>query len=149
MIILLTVLPDLHVTRDMSVMVLVKEDVVMMAHGPIQYLHVIVSDKVSKIGMFLLILLINLAVDCQQPGVPSNGGVTIISTTFGSTVMYSCDSGYALCGDDTRMCLSTGMWSGSVPDCISEYITGIASPVIYVLLYRSCSNCGTYSIHSK
>ena len=147
MTILLAVLPDSHVTRDMSVMVPVKEDVAMMAHGPIQYLHVIVSDKISKI-MFLLILFINLAVDCQQPEVPSNGGVTIITTTFGSTIMYNCDSGYALCGDDTRMCLSTGMWSGSVPDCISEHITR-TSPVINVLLNRSCSNCGTYSIHGK
>jgi len=145
---LLAVLPDSHVMRDMSVMAPVKEDVGMMVHGPIQYLHVIVSTKFPRQD-FLLILFINLVVDCRSPGVPSNGVVTIISTTFGSTVMYSCDSGYALCGNDTRMCLSTGMWSGSVPDCISEFITGSSSLMIKVLIYRNCSNYGTYIIHSK
>ncbi|XP_065918054.1 uncharacterized protein [Dysidea avara] len=62
-------------------------------------------------------------VDCQTPGTPSNGDALVITTTFGSTVMYSCDSGYALCGDETRMCLSNAMWSGSVPDCIRAEAT--------------------------
>ena len=60
-------------------------------------------------------------VDCGEPDTPSNGGVSYTITTEGSTIVYSCDPGFVLCGDENRTCLSTGMWSGSVPDCISEY----------------------------
>ena len=61
-----------------------------------------------------------LAVDCGQPGTPANGNVVVISTTFGATVMYSCSMTYVLCGNDTRICQANAMWSGDVPECISE-----------------------------
>ena len=70
----------------------------------------------------MLIFYSVLVVDCGEPDTPSNGGVSDAITTEGSTVVYSCDSGFVLCGDENRTCLSTGMWSGSVPDCISEYV---------------------------
>lgn len=103
-------------------MVLSEEDVVTMEDGQIQYPHVIVSYQYFMMNCYLF-LFINLAVDCLQPGVPSNGDAAVITTTLGSIVSYSCDSGYALCGNDSRMCLPTGMWSGAVPECVSEYIT--------------------------
>ena len=58
--------------------------------------------------------------NCGPPGVPQNGNVGVITTTFGATVMYSCSPTYILCGDDTRICQGNGSWSGVVPDCISE-----------------------------
>jgi len=61
-------------------------------------------------------------VDCGAPDTPSNGSVSYTLTTEGSAVVYSCDDGFVLCGDESRSCLSTGVWSGSVPDCISECI---------------------------
>ena len=72
-----------------------------------------------------------LGVDCGAPDTPSNGDVSYTLTTEGSTVVYSCDDGFVLCGNENRTCLSipisgflsgfTGFWSGLVPDCISEY----------------------------
>ena len=62
-----------------------------------------------------------LVVDCKEPDSPSNGYGDYTATTEGSTVVYSCDPGFVLCGDENRICLSTGIWSGSVPDCISEW----------------------------
>ena len=62
-----------------------------------------------------------LVENCKEPDSPSNGDVDYTATTEGSTVVYSCDPGFVLCGDENRTCLSTGMWSGSTPDCISEY----------------------------
>ena len=52
--IMLTALPDSDVMKGMNVMVPVKEDVVMMAHGLIQYPHVIVSNEVSKLRFLLI-----------------------------------------------------------------------------------------------
>ena len=60
--------------------------------------------------------------DCGAPDTPSDGDVSYTLTTEGSTVVYSCDDGFVLCGNQNRTCLSTGVWLGSVPDCISEYI---------------------------
>ena len=72
--------------------------------------------------------------DCKEPDTPSNGDVSYTMTTEGSTVVYSCDDGFVLCGDENRTCLSTGVWSGSVPDCISEYTNHLK------LLFSTCTN---------
>ncbi len=46
--------------------------------------------------------------------------MSISTTTFGSTVHYSCFEGYIFEGDETRVCLSDGEWSESQPTCTSE-----------------------------
>ena len=57
-------------------------------------------------------------VDCGTQTNPDNGQVTHVNgTTFGQTATYSCDIGYNLLGDSTRMCQTTGVWSGSTPTC--------------------------------
>ena len=63
-----------------------------------------------------------LVVDCGHPGTPSNGSSNFISTILDATVIHSCDSGYVLCnGDETRTCQSDLLWSGILPECISEF----------------------------
>ena len=64
--------------------------------------------------------LIISAMDCGSPDIPTNGDALFISTVFGAIVMHTCDDMYALCGNETRMCLANGMWSGEVPECISK-----------------------------
>jgi len=76
----------------------------------------------KKLYGFTFITFSSVVLDCGAPDTPSNGGVSYTLTTEDSTVVYSCDDGFVLCGDENRSCLSTGVWSGSVPDCISEYI---------------------------
>ena len=62
-------------------------------------------------------------VDCSTLADPVNGQVShTTGTTFGQTATYSCNTGYGLVGDSTRMCQATGMWSGSVPTCQRELI---------------------------
>ena len=62
--------------------------------------------------------------DCGGLTDPANGQVSHTDgTTFGETATYSCDTGYNLMGDSTRMCEATGMWSGSAPTCQSVYFT--------------------------
>ena len=58
-----------------------------------------------------------VAVDCGTLEAPANGSVTVSGTTFTSTATYSCDSGYILHGNTTRICLETGLWSTSSPTC--------------------------------
>ena len=57
------------------------------------------------------------AVDCGPLIAPTNGTVILTNTTFGSTVTYSCDTGYTLNGGSTRTCQSGRTWSGAAPTC--------------------------------
>ena len=60
-------------------------------------------------------------VDCTTLNATTNGQVSHLNgTTFGQTATYSCNTGYNLTGDSTRMCQADGMWSGSEPTCISK-----------------------------
>ena len=58
---------------------------------------------------------------CGDPGIPLMFGRRLIAGTLeGSTVTYSCPSGFALKGDTVRTCLASGEWSGDLPMCKSE-----------------------------
>ena len=57
------------------------------------------------------------AIDCGDPGTPTNGQRSLSSTTYNSVVTYTCDVGYTLQGSNSRTCQSDGQWSGSVPQC--------------------------------
>ncbi|XP_027727463.1 membrane cofactor protein-like isoform X1 [Vombatus ursinus] len=58
---------------------------------------------------------------CPRPEDLEHGQVHIATDIlFGSRIVYSCDEGYTLIGDDTRNCEVNGnqvLWSGSVPYC--------------------------------
>ena len=63
----------------------------------------------------------SIVVDCGTLDDPDNGQVNhTAGTTFGQTATYSCNTGYNLTGDSTRMCQATGVWSGSEPPCQRE-----------------------------
>ena len=56
-------------------------------------------------------------VDCGSLTAPLNGFIDIEETTLGSVVSYSCQRGYILSNDESRVCQSTGVWSGEEPIC--------------------------------
>ena len=68
------------------------------------------------------IMFSSAAIDCGDPGTPTNGQRTLSSTTSNAMVTYTCDAGYTLQGSNSRTCQSSGQWSGSVPQCNRELI---------------------------
>ena len=68
------------------------------------------------------ILIQSTAIDCGDPGTPTNGQRSLSSTTYNSVVTYTCDVGYTLQGSNSRTCQSDGRWSGSVPQCNRKFI---------------------------
>ena len=56
-------------------------------------------------------------VNCGDPGIPNNGNRIITTLTVGSTVVFTCDSGYKLSGATTTRCENTGQWSAPLPTC--------------------------------
>ena len=62
-----------------------------------------------------------IVVDCGTPSSLSNGQRRYSSTKFGSTVTYTCNTGYRMtAGSSSRTCQSNGQWSGSHPTCSSK-----------------------------
>ena len=68
----------------------------------------------------IICLSVHSAVDCGSLDNPGNWVVSFTTTTYNSVATYSCSTGYTLTGDDRRMCLESGLWSGSEPMCIGK-----------------------------
>ena len=68
---------------------------------------------------------INVAVaDCGSPPVVENAGQRESGrrnpgggASLGTTVMYTCITGYVISGESTRTCQADSTWSGSPPTC--------------------------------
>ena len=76
------------------------------------------------------VFLISAAVDCGNLTNPANGSVNhTAGTTFKQNATYSCDTGYNLVGDSTRVCQATGNWSGSAPTCQGMLLLIFSHPV--------------------
>ena len=59
--------------------------------------------------------------NCNSLSDPVNGSVDLPETVFRSSATYSCDSGFLLIGNDTRVCQEDGQWSGDDPVCQSKF----------------------------
>ncbi|KAH3724507.1 hypothetical protein DPMN_050326 [Dreissena polymorpha] len=55
--------------------------------------------------------------DCQNPPVLQNGFHNATPTTYNSTVMYSCNPGFTMFGENSITCLDTGNWSQMLVNC--------------------------------
>ena len=66
--------------------------------------------------------------------------VTIRIGNFGSNASYTCETGYMLNGDMTRMCQDNGDWSGTAPTCDST-LNYIALYFVISFLYTVAVDC--------
>ena len=93
------------------------------------------------------------AINCGGLSSPSNGQISITDTTFGSIATYSCDPGYTLDGNTSRICQADGQWSGSQPSCNGEWYLLIIEQNMYVSCYILYSfiaiDCGDLSAPSN
>ena len=63
-------------------------------------------------------------VDCGALNHIPHGKVELVNnsrTTFNASARYSCDENYSLVGNETRVCLGNGTWSGSEPKCLYSW----------------------------
>ena len=82
-------------------------------------------------------MLVPVVVDCLNLTSPSNGEVSLNTTTFESVATYTCEEGYLLGGFPVRECQANGSWSEEEPFCVRkllkmECFNGLAG-YVYVL----------------
>ncbi|KAG1693160.1 CUB and sushi domain-containing protein 3 [Nymphon striatum] len=54
---------------------------------------------------------------CQKPKNPNNGMVHSTSLRYNSVITYTCNQGYKLIGNDSRVCRGHGKWDKQPPTC--------------------------------
>ena len=59
---------------------------------------------------------------CPTLSNPQNGRVNQRGNKPGDRASYTCNSGYELVGQSTRICQNNGQWSGDAPTCDSKAI---------------------------
>ena len=77
------------------------------------------------------------AINCGDPGTPTNGQRSLSSTTYNSVVTYTCDVGYTLQGSNSRTCQADGQWSGSAAQCLGT-LCGRFGCLIYIISVFIC-----------
>uniref|UniRef100_X2BCX6 Sushi domain-containing protein n=1 Tax=Capitella teleta TaxID=283909 RepID=X2BCX6_CAPTE len=54
---------------------------------------------------------------CRDPGVPAHGSVLGSSFQFRKSLVFSCQTGYKLCGQSTLTCGANSRWNYPRPTC--------------------------------
>lgn len=72
----------------------------------------------------MFVLFVCLVVDCGMPPILQSGRGYLLNstTTYGSIIEYQCMPDFRIVGENVRRCLSTGIWSGSLPRCMEKAI---------------------------
>ena len=90
--------------------------------------------------MFLPLIIVT----CLPLADPVNGAVSTNGNSFGNIATYTCDTGFARTGDDTRTCQSDGTWSGTAPTCTASMYQTIGikcstSVIYYDFCFQVCT----------
>ena len=54
---------------------------------------------------------------CSLLDNPRNGTVVVDGFSAGDAAVYSCNEGFELVGEMTRVCMNNTQWSGEAPEC--------------------------------
>ena len=83
----------------------------------ISHTCLIVKDKDKKLRSLGIVI----AVECGDPGKPTNGDQIVKKGyVYGGSVKFVCDKNYTLVGADIIYCQANRSWSSSRPRCVGK-----------------------------
>ena len=82
-------------------------------------------EKLPCLAQAIVFMLWATALECDILEPPSDGQVSQTGTLAGSVATYSCNQGFTLVGEETRVCQANGEWSDEEPFCKGK-------PVVWV-----------------
>ncbi|KAM5193400.1 sushi domain-containing protein 2 isoform 2-T2 [Mantella aurantiaca] len=116
------------------------------------------ATKVSHKSHLLLVENLKPVISCGWLGPPANGWKNGTTYLIGSTITFSCNSGFVLSGSKQRTCQSDGTWSGEQTQCFlgaanscsmqcGQFLAQCSCHVTCENLGNCCSDYRTYCIH--
>lgn len=78
------------------------------------------KEENKECVLILFFCSIGGTIECPPLPPIANGVITGSQTGVGATVTYSCNTGFQLVGDPTRMCQPDSTWSSAPPVCLGE-----------------------------
>lgn len=75
--------------------------------------------------------------ECPSENDPAHGKVQNDKLTYGGNLIYSCNAGYELKGNEKRTCGSDRKWSGEAPTCEQGDVSADSS---LVARFNICEN---------
>lgn len=66
--------------------------------------------------------LVYIEIRCKDPEKEGVLSTQVSTHSVGGVAHYSCPRGFYMEGNETRVCLQNGSWSGSTPACFCKYI---------------------------
>lgn len=81
---------------------------------------------------------------CGFPGHLVNGYVEGRSYSYGDTIMFTCNPGFMIIGEEKSVCQADGKWSNKLPKCDGEVFSDL-----HALFNVSYSYKNTFFEHYK
>ena len=85
-----------------------------------------------------ILLLHNIVIMCPPLPDNDNGVVDWSGLSPGGVATYTCDPGFILVGDPTRICRDNGTWSGEEPTCERKLLSPLH--VYCCTIYTYCNS---------
>ena len=105
------------------------------------YMYTVVGQYapivVSILSIAIIMYLLSIAMCPPLPDI-DNGVVSWTGLSPGDVATYTCDLGFILVGDVTRICTDNGTWSGEEPTCERKLL----SP-LHVYCCTICTYCNS------
>ena len=99
--------------------------------------------------VYCVMFLDQLSGSCGTPRSLSSGERSYSSTTVGSRVTYTCNTGYLrTSGSSSRTCQSNGQWSGTHPTCTRK--STLCHFISFIYQLQTCKIIASiFSIHNN
>ncbi|XP_075058584.1 CUB and sushi domain-containing protein 1 [Mixophyes fleayi] len=120
----------------------------LISTGNYMYLLFITDNSRSSVGFLIRYESVTLESDsCLDPGIPVNGHRHGIYFGIGSSVTFTCESGYILSDDEPLVCERSHQWNHALPSCdalCGGYIHGRTGTILspgFPDFYPNSLNC--------
>lgn len=85
--------------------------------------------RIKLTETMIIMYFVPAVIMCGQPPAIHNGKVEGSDLQWGSSIAYSCFSGYQLSSPGIATCEGNGTWRGEIPQCLRKYYLLV---IIYV-----------------
>lgn len=84
--------------------------------------------RCSENGMWDPANITCVPITCPSVLPPDNGFIAVDSNSYGEAMVFDCNEGFSIDGNDTLLCEEDGEWNGDMPQCLPVICEDLAIP---------------------